>query len=34
MEAVEIIRAEVRDLIHVRIDPRSDARPTADLIDG
>lgn len=34
MEAVEIIRAEVRDLIRVRgIDPRSEARPTADLID-
>jgi pilus assembly protein CpaF len=34
MEAVEIIRAEVRDLIRMRgIDPRSDARPTADLID-
>lgn len=34
MEAVEIICAEVRDLIRVRgIDPRSDARPTADLID-
>ena len=34
MEAVEIIRAEVRDLIRTRgLDPRSDARPTADLID-
>src|SRR5690606_17100086 len=34
MEAVEIIRAEVRDLIRVRgIDPRSDTRPTADVID-
>jgi pilus assembly protein CpaF len=34
MEAVEIIRAEVRDLIRVRgIDPRSEARPTADVID-
>ena len=34
MEALEIIRAEVRDLIRTRgLDPRSDARPTADLID-
>ena len=34
MEAVEIVRAEVRELIRARgIDPRSEARPTADLID-
>lgn len=34
MEALEIIRSEVRDLIRTRgIDPRSEARPTAELID-
>lgn len=34
MEAVEIIRSEVRDLIRTRgLDPRTDIRPTADLID-